>query len=315
MCGVVVRRGRVEPRNGRRQALVSAKAGRRLQAKFLPGRKLLGVGPPAGDAGPPDEHPSAHETRPARPGRAGARRARRGVRRHRHQPALHDEGVHGAPARRGGRGGGRAGGSLADVLVAPPRGEREIHLVCDERRQPGRGRHFALLALLSAGRDQPRKPGLRPAVIMILIGAALLYGDGIITPAISVLGAAEGFKDISHDIHFSQTEIVWIACGILAGFFWFQHKGTKSIGNVFGPVMLVWFATIATVGAWHIKTYPGVWRALNPAWGFALLRHSPIEISALLGAVVLTITGAEALYADMGHFGRKFIAVGWYGAA
>ncbi len=179
----------------------------------------------------------------------------------------------------------------------------------------GEGGIFALLAMLSPGRDQPRKSGLGPAVIMILIGAALLYGDGIITPAISVLGAAEGFKDISPGFHFSQTLVMWIACAILAGLFWFQHKGTKSIGNIFGPVMFVWFATIAAVGVWHITTCPGVWRALNPAYGFALLRHSPAEISALLGAVVLTITGAEALYADMGHFGRKFIAVGWYGAA
>ena len=177
----------------------------------------------------------------------------------------------------------------------------------------GEGGIFALLALLQTGKEAPRKHGLGPVIIMILIGAALLYGDGIITPAISVLGAAEGFATMSP--RFTPTVIAWIACVILAGLFWVQHKGTKNIGGVFGPVMLVWFATIALLGAWHISTFPSVLRALNPAWGLALLRQSPVAISALLGAIVLAITGAEALYADMGHFGRKFIAFAWYGAA
>jgi KUP system potassium uptake protein len=177
----------------------------------------------------------------------------------------------------------------------------------------GEGGIFALLALLQTGKEAPRKHGLGPVVIMILIGAALLYGDGIITPAISVLGAAEGFATMSP--RFTPTVIAWIACVILAGLFWVQHKGTKNIGGVFGPVMLVWFATLAVLGVWHISTFPAVLRALNPAWGLALLRHNPVEISALLGAVVLAITGAEALYADMGHFGRRFIAFAWYGAA
>ena len=177
----------------------------------------------------------------------------------------------------------------------------------------GEGGIFALLALLSTGKEAPRKHGLGGAVIMILIGAALLYGDGIITPAISVLGAAEGFTAISP--RFTPTRVAWIAAAILAVLFWFQHKGSKRIGGVFGPVMLVWFATLALLGAWHIAGNPSVLRALDPRWGFALLRHSPIEISALLGAVVLAITGAEALYADMGHFGRKFIAMAWYAVA
>jgi KUP system potassium uptake protein len=178
----------------------------------------------------------------------------------------------------------------------------------------GEGGIFALLALLAAEREKAHKRGLGPVVILILVGAALLYGDGIITPAISVLGAAEGFMAINPE-RFTPTVVVWIACVILAGLFWVQHKGTKRIGSVFGPVMLVWFATLAALGLWHIAGFPGVGRALNPAWGLALLRHSPLEVSALLGAVVLTITGAEALYADMGHFGRRFIAIGWYGAA
>src|SRR5205823_7853240 len=132
---------------------------------------------------------------------------------------------------------------------------------------------------------------------MILIGAALLYGDGIITPAISVLGAAEGFIAINPRF---EPAVPWIACGILAALFWFQRNGTKRIGNVFGPVMLVWFATLAVLGIWHIAQHPGVLRAINPAYALPLLEHRPLEIAALLGAVVLTITGTEALYADMG---------------
>lgn len=176
----------------------------------------------------------------------------------------------------------------------------------------GEGGIFALLALLSTGKNS-RKHGLGWAVIMILIGAALLFGDGIITPAISVLGAAEGLTAISPS--FTPTVVASIACVILAALFWIQHKGTKSIGGVFGPIMLVWFLMLAALGGWHIADHADVLRALNPRWGWALLQHSPWEISALLGAIVLAITGAEALYADMGHFGRRFIAIAWYGIA
>ena len=175
----------------------------------------------------------------------------------------------------------------------------------------GEGGIFALLALLSTGKERARKHGLGAAVIMILIGAALLFGDGIITPAISVLGAAEGLTAISP--RFTPSVVAAIACVILAGLFWIQHRGTKQIGGIFGPVMLVWFAVLAVLGVWHVASYPAVLRALDPRYGLALLRHSPVEISALLGAVVLAITGAEALYADMGHFGRRFIAIAWDG--
>jgi KUP system potassium uptake protein len=189
----------------------------------------------------------------------------------------------------------------------------------------GEGGIFALLALIhstppatSAPNDataQPARRGLGVVVVMILIGAALLYGDGVITPAISVLGALEGAKDISPAFHFSQTEITWFACAILAGLFWFQRKGTKQIGAVFGPVMLVWFAVLGLLGVWHLVQNPAVLRALDPRHGLALLAHRPGEVSLLLGSVVLAITGAEALYADMGHFGRRYITLAWYGAA
>jgi len=180
----------------------------------------------------------------------------------------------------------------------------------------GEGGIFALLALIHASSESKAASGKKRtsavAVLLILIGAALLYGDGVITPAISVLGAAEGLNALGGD--FSRW-VVGIACAILAVLFWFQHKGTKRIGGVFGPIMLVWFAALAVLGAWHIAQYPDVLRALNPRYGLALLEHSPRVVAALLGAVVLAITGAEALYADLGHFGRSSITLAWYGAA
>jgi KUP system potassium uptake protein len=87
------------------------------------------------------------------------------------------------------------------------------------------------------------------------------------------------------------------------------------IGKIFGPVMLIWFTTLGPLGGWHLVQQAEVLRALNPVHGYALLRHSPLEVAALLGPMVLVITGAEALYADMGHFGRKHIAIAWYGVA
>jgi KUP system potassium uptake protein len=181
----------------------------------------------------------------------------------------------------------------------------------------GEGGIFALLALIHAHRETspgwaPRKRGLGVAVVIILIGAALLFGDGIITPAISVLGAAEGFNAISPGF---GPYVAPMACVILAALFWFQKSGTMKIGAVFGPVMLVWFATLGVLGAWYIVRAPSVLRALNPMYGLALLHHPPAEVAALLGSIVLAITGAEALYADMGHFGRRFITLAWYGVA
>ncbi len=182
----------------------------------------------------------------------------------------------------------------------------------------GEGGIFALLALIHAGRgktaegNSAAKRGLGPVMIMILIGAALLYGDGIITPAISVLGAAEGLNAVNPAF---EKYVVPIACAILALLFWFQKNGTQRIGRIFGPVMLVWFVALAALGLWHLIQYPVVLRALNPVYGLALLNHSPAQVGALLGAIVLAITGAEALYADMGHFGRRYIAIAWYGVA
>jgi KUP system potassium uptake protein len=175
----------------------------------------------------------------------------------------------------------------------------------------GEGGIFALLAL-SHDRNADRK-GLGITALIILLGAALLYGDGVITPAISVLGAAEGFKSFIPGLE--ESTIVTIAVCILAGLFYIQSKGTKLLGSIFGPVMLVWFVTLGVFGLWHIVQNPEVLRAINPLYGYRLLAGHPIYMSGMLGAIVLTVTGAEALYADMGHFGRRYITIAWYGMA
>ncbi len=170
----------------------------------------------------------------------------------------------------------------------------------------GEGGIFALLALSHTSRT---KPGMGWLTITILIGAALLYGDGIITPAISVMGAVEGLNTYSPE--FSHN-VPFISAGILAVLFAVQHKGTNKIGRIFGPVMVLWFVVIGALGAWHIAEAPQVIEALNPLAGLQLIMNHPAQGAPLLGAVVLAITGAEALYADMGHFGRKAIARAWY---
>ncbi len=174
----------------------------------------------------------------------------------------------------------------------------------------GEGGIFALLALTNADRDKGARTGL--FTLLVLFGAALLYGDGVITPAISVLGAAEGLK--SFDPNYEKS-IPFIACLILGALFYFQSKGTKVIGGVFGPIMLVWFIVIGITGLGQILINPSVLAALNPLHGLHILFQYPDKAGVILGAVVLAITGAEALYADMGHFGRKYISWAWYGIA
>ncbi len=173
----------------------------------------------------------------------------------------------------------------------------------------GEGGIFALLALSHGDRAVKTTGGVGTLTLLILIGAALLYGDGIITPAISVLGAVEGLN--TFDPGFAK-KVPFISAVILAGLFAVQFKGTKAIGGIFGPAMLVWFIIIGALGLWHITVAPQVLAALNPLIGLRLLTEHPAQAAALLGSVVLAITGAEALYADMGHFGRKHIARAWY---
>lgn len=147
-------------------------------------------------------------------------------------------------------------------------------------------------------------------VILGLFGAALFYGDGIITPAISVLSAVEGLEIITPAF---KPYILAITLVILVGLFAFQRKGTASVGALFGPVMVLWFAVLAMLGAAAIIQHPEVLVAINPLYAAAFMLANPLLSFFALGAVVLCITGAEALYADMGHFGAKPIQYAWLG--
>ena len=174
----------------------------------------------------------------------------------------------------------------------------------------GEGGIFALLALLP---EKPRTPGrvrFTPVVVLVLVGAALLYGDGIITPAISVLSAVEGIKLVAPAF---EHWVVPTTVLILLGLFGIQRHGTGGIGRFFGPVMVLWFAVIGGLGLWHLAHFPGVLAAFSPHYGARFFAHHGWHGFKLLGSVVLAVTGAEALYADMGHFGPKPIQYAWLG--
>ena len=173
----------------------------------------------------------------------------------------------------------------------------------------GEGGIVALLALLDARRAPPGS--WRASLLVVgLIGAALLYGDGVITPAISVLSAVEGLKVDAPGL---APIVVPITIAILAGLFLVQRKGTEFIGNIFGPVMLMWFIAISLLGLSGIMRTPGILAAINPYYAVAFLFHEGPSIGfAVLGAAFLAVTGAEAMYADMGHFGRLPIQLGWF---
>ena len=173
----------------------------------------------------------------------------------------------------------------------------------------GQGGTVALLALLqpASQRATPPKP---PAVTLLaLVSVGMLFGDGMITPAISVLSAVEGVKAISPGTgHF----VVPISLAILLALFAFQSKGTQRIGGFFGPVMLVWFTASAVLGAFAIVRNLGVLRALDPLDGIEFFARHGIAGVLVMGGVVLTVTGCEALYADMSHLGRGPIVAAWY---
>jgi KUP system potassium uptake protein len=173
----------------------------------------------------------------------------------------------------------------------------------------GEGGIVALLALLSARNAQP---GTWRAQLLIvgLVGAALLYGDGAITPAISVLSAIEGLKVDAPSL---APAVVPLTIIILIGLFIVQKKGTGFIGRIFGPVMLAWFLVIALLGIGGIVRAPGVLAALSPLYALDFLIHQDFHVSfAILGAAFLAVTGGEAMYADMGHFGRVPIRLAWF---
>jgi len=171
----------------------------------------------------------------------------------------------------------------------------------------GEGGVIALTALVDRANLSPR--GRRVLLVLGLFAAALLYGDGMITPAISVLSAVEGLRNITPQL---EPFVLPTTAAILIGLFLLQRKGTAGIGALFGPVMTVWFAVLALLGLRSLVAAPGVLAAINPWHGFAFLAHNRLAGFLVLGAVFLVVTGAEALYADLGHFGRRPIRRAWF---
>ncbi len=173
----------------------------------------------------------------------------------------------------------------------------------------GEGGILALAALFGSLRDL--KPGARRPLYMVLgiFGAALLYGDGMITPAISVLGAVEGLEVVAPGLdHF----VVPITVIILVGLFMVQRHGTARVGSMFGPITLLWFLVIGTLGLVSLAREPHILAAVNPAHAARFFAANGFHGFAVLGSVFLVVTGGEALFADMGHFGRRPIRIAWY---
>ncbi|MBV8910409.1 MAG: KUP/HAK/KT family potassium transporter, partial [Gammaproteobacteria bacterium] len=174
----------------------------------------------------------------------------------------------------------------------------------------GEGGILALLALVSPQRaHQTRSPRHIAMVVVGLIGATLLYGDGAITPAISVLSAIEGLKLYAPEM---QPAVVPLTVAILLLLFAVQRKGTAFVGGLFGPVMLLWFLVIAVLGVLGIVRTPAILAALNPIAAISYLWHIGPLAFVVIGGAFLAVTGGEALYADMGHFGRFPIRLAWF---
>src|SRR5580692_8960240 len=174
----------------------------------------------------------------------------------------------------------------------------------------GEGGIFALLAIVPDRfrTHTTRRGRVTGMALLAVIGASLLYGDGVITPAISVLSAVEGLAVASPRL---APLVVPVTCGILVALFAIQRRGTGSIGRLFGPVMTVWFATLSALGVYHIVQQPEILAALSPHHGAAFFVRHGIKGMLILGSVVLAVTGGEALYADMGHFGVRPIRLAW----
>lgn len=172
----------------------------------------------------------------------------------------------------------------------------------------GEGGIMALLAMASSA--VKRRPFLYSLVVLMgVIGAAFFYGDAILTPAISVLSAMEGIEIAQNGL---EAYIIPVTIGILIALFAFQHKGTASVGILFGPICLCWFVALAAIGGYHIYSRPEIIGALNPTYAIHFIVGHGWQSFWVLGAVLLAFTGAEALYADMGHFGRSPIQKAWF---
>ncbi len=173
----------------------------------------------------------------------------------------------------------------------------------------GEGGILALTSLVMPHRQTVAKAGL--LVGLGVFGTALLYGDGMITPAISVLSAVEGLGEVSTSF---EDWIVPIAIVILVGLFLVQKRGTGAVGRVFGPIMIVWFAVLAILGLRQLSYGAEIIQSINPVWAIRFFANDSANAFLSLGSIFLVVTGGEALYADMGHFGRKPILFGWYAA-
>ncbi len=173
----------------------------------------------------------------------------------------------------------------------------------------GEGGIMALTALAQRSLKKGSR-GSYAVGILGIFGASLFFGDGMITPPITVLGAVEGLSVISAGL---TRWVVPISLVILIGLFAFQRFGTARVGKIFGPVMIVWFVVLAVIGVYNIAGFPSVLRALSPYWAWNFFTTHDWHALFILGAVVLTVTGGEALYADMGHFGKKPIRWAWFG--
>jgi len=171
----------------------------------------------------------------------------------------------------------------------------------------GEGGIMALLALATTSVRHRRR--LRSALLLIgVFGASLFYGDAVLTPAISVLSAVEGLEVGTSTV---KPYIVPICAGILVALFAIQHYGTGVVGLLFGPICALWFVTIGAAGIWNIAKEPSILNALNPSHALQFTTGHGLASFVVLGSVLLAITGAEALYADMGHFGKRAIRLAW----
>ncbi|MGH8269096.1 MAG: KUP/HAK/KT family potassium transporter, partial [Steroidobacteraceae bacterium] len=168
-----------------------------------------------------------------------------------------------------------------------------------------------ILAMFALAQRQIIAGGLwaRIVVWLALAGTAFFFCDSLITPAVTVLSAVEGMEVL--DPSFKST-VIPITVGVIAGLFAYQRRGTARVGSLFGPVMVVWFLVIGLTGAAAIRRDPVVLAAINPLYGIELLLHRPGVGFAIIGAVFLAITGGEALYADMGHFGKEPVRIAWF---
>ena len=176
-------------------------------------------------------------------------------------------------------------------------------LLADNRGEGG------ILALMALAQRVSVGARVRNALTLTgIVGACLFFGDGVITPAISVLSAVEGLEISAPEL---RQYVLPISVVVILLLFAVQSRGTGSVGRVFGPIMAVWFLSIGLLGIWEIVQHPFVLLALSPSYAATLCLHHGLLAFIVLGSVVLCVTGAEALYADMGHFGREAIRVAW----